>query len=100
MSVTSPVRLMTNNNNSWTAINVWKIKVCVGSLKYHGVTGAEVMSTDLKAGAQKVGSLEGSELTVTVAGGKVTVNDATVTAADVDASNGVIHVIDKVLLPR
>ena len=68
-------------------------------LKYHVVGGAKVMSTDLKAGEQKVGSLEGSELTVTVAGGKVMVNDASVTAADVDASNGVIHVIDKVLLP-
>ena len=43
-------------------------------LKYHVIPGAKVMSTDLKAGEQKVGSLQGSELTVTVAGGKVTVN--------------------------
>ena len=69
-------------------------------LKYHVVGGAKVMSTDLKAGEQKVGSLEGSELTVTVAGGKVMVNDASVRTADVAASNGVIHVIDKVLLPQ
>jgi transforming growth factor-beta-induced protein len=69
-------------------------------LKYHVVAGAKVMSTDLKAGKQMVGSLQGSELTVTVAGGKVTVNDASVQTADVAASNGVIHIIDKVLLPR
>lgn len=69
-------------------------------LKYHVVSGAKVMSKDLEAGEQKVESLEGSELTVTVAGDEVTVNDASVTAADVDASNGVIHVIDKVLLPQ
>ena len=69
-------------------------------LKYHVIAGAKVMSTDLKAGSQEVGSLEGSELTVKVAGGNVTVNDASLTYADVDANNGVIHVIDKVLLPR
>merc|ERR1719199_954768 len=68
-------------------------------LKYHVLAGSKVMSTDLKAGEQKVASLQGSELTVTVAGGKVTVNDAAVVTADVEASNGVIHVIDKVLLP-
>ena len=55
------------------------------------------MSTDLKAGSQEVGSLDGSDLTVKVAGGNV---NASLTCADVDASNGVIHVIDKVLLPR
>uniref|UniRef100_A0A7S3H1Z0 FAS1 domain-containing protein n=1 Tax=Spumella elongata TaxID=89044 RepID=A0A7S3H1Z0_9STRA len=69
-------------------------------LKYHVVGGAKVMSTDLKTGEQMVSTLQGSQLTVTVAAGGVTVNDASVTAANVDASNGVIHVIDKVLLPR
>ena len=46
-------------------------------LKFHVIPGAKVMSTDLKAGEQKVGSLQGFELTVTVADGKVTVNDVT-----------------------
>ena len=64
-------------------------------LKFHVIPGAKAMCTDLKAGEQKVGSLRGSELTVTFADGKITVKDATVTAADVDTSNGVIHIIDE-----
>ena len=68
-------------------------------LKFHVIPGAKAMSMDSKAGEQKVGSLRGSELTVTFADGKITVKDATVTAADVDTSNGVIHIMDEVLLP-
>jgi uncharacterized surface protein with fasciclin (FAS1) repeats len=44
-------------------------------------------------------TVQGETLAVKPANGGVTVNDASVTAADVAASNGVIHVIDKVLLP-
>jgi uncharacterized surface protein with fasciclin (FAS1) repeats len=44
-------------------------------------------------------TLEGSELSVAISDDAVQVDDATVTAADVSASNGVIHVIDTVLLP-
>jgi uncharacterized surface protein with fasciclin (FAS1) repeats len=65
-------------------------------LTYHVVPGS-VVSTSLKSGDVK--SVEGSPLKVTVAGGKVTVGGANVVKADVKASNGVIHVIDKVLLP-
>jgi len=54
------------------------------------------MSTDVKAG--DVPSVEGSNLMLGTEMG-VQVNDATVTQADVEASNGVIHVIDKVLIP-
>ena len=43
--------------------------------------------------------LNGDEATFTVADGAVSIGDATVTLADVPASNGVIHVIDKVLMP-
>ena len=68
-------------------------------LKFHVIPGAKAMCTDLKAGERKVGSLRGSELTVTFADGKITVKDVTVTAADVDTSNGVIRIIDEVLLP-
>ena len=68
-------------------------------LKFHVISGAMAMCTDLKAGGRKVGSMRGSELTVTFADGKITVKDATVTAADVNTSNGVIHIIDEVLLP-
>ena len=65
-------------------------------LTYHVVAG-EVMSTDLKSGKAK--TVEGGEITVMVKDGKVKVNNAQVTQADVKASNGVIHVIDTVLLP-
>lgn len=64
-------------------------------LTYH-VVPAEVMAADVKAG--DVATVEGSNITIATTGG-VTVNDAKVTATDVDASNGVIHVIDKVLVP-
>lgn len=65
-------------------------------LTYHVVSG-EVLSSDIKAGA--VATLEGKDVDVAVNAGKVTVNAATVTQPDVTASNGVIHVIDAVLLP-
>jgi len=64
-------------------------------LTYH-VVPAEVMAADVKPG--KVKTVEGGELTITTTGG-VKVNDAKVTATDIAASNGVIHVIDKVLVP-
>lgn len=64
-------------------------------LTYHVVSG-KVLSSEVKDGA--VASVEGSELTFSTTGG-VMVNDAKVITPDVQASNGVIHVIDKVLLP-
>ncbi|MEG4235470.1 fasciclin domain-containing protein [Microcoleus sp. Pol11C3] len=65
-------------------------------LTYHVVPGA-VLSTSLKSGDVK--SVEGSSLNVAVSAGKVTVSGANVVKADIKASNGVIHVIDKVLMP-
>ena len=65
-------------------------------LTYHVVPGA-VLSTSLKSGDVK--SVEGTSLKVGVNAGKVTVGGANVVKADIKASNGVIHVIDKVLMP-
>ena len=65
-------------------------------LTYHVVSG-KVMAADVKAG--KVRTVQGQELTLGTTGG-VTVDGAKVTAADVVASNGVIHVIDTVVMPR
>jgi uncharacterized surface protein with fasciclin (FAS1) repeats len=65
-------------------------------LTYHVVPG-KVMAKDVKAG--KVKTVEGGELTVATMGG-VTVDGAKVTATDILASNGVIHVIDAVVLPK
>ncbi len=69
--------------------------VLVSILTYHVVPGM-VMSADIMAG--DVATVEGSNVKLDTAYG-VKVNDATVTTADVAASNGVIHVIDAVIVP-
>ena len=65
-------------------------------LTYHVVPG-KVMAADVKAG--KVKTVQGSELTVSTKGG-VKVDKAKVTKTDIAADNGVIHVIDTVLMPK
>ena len=65
-------------------------------LTYHVVPG-KVMAKDVKPG--KVKTVQGSELTVSTAGG-VMVDNAKVTTTDIAADNGVIHVIDSVLMPN
>ncbi|MFM7309492.1 MAG: fasciclin domain-containing protein, partial [Flavobacteriales bacterium] len=66
-------------------------------LLYH-VLGAQVMSMDLTNG-QVATTLQGSDVTVTFSGPDVLINNALVTFADIYATNGVVHVIDAVLLP-
>ncbi len=66
-------------------------------LTYHVVPG-KVMSTDLSDGMTAV-TVQGAELTFTIKDGAVYVNDAMVITADIETANGVIHVIDSVLLP-
>jgi uncharacterized surface protein with fasciclin (FAS1) repeats len=65
-------------------------------LTYHVVPG-KVMAADVKAG--KVKTVQGSELTITTTNG-VMVNNAKVIKTDIVADNGVIHVIDTVLMPK
>ena len=65
-------------------------------LTYHVVPG-NVMAKDVKAG--KVKTVQGSDLTVSTAGG-VKVDGANVVKTDIVADNGVIHVIDSVVLPK
>jgi uncharacterized surface protein with fasciclin (FAS1) repeats len=65
-------------------------------LTYHVVPG-KVMAKDVKAGDVK--TVQGGNLTLATTGG-VTVNNAKVVQADIVASNGVIHVIDTVVLPK
>ena len=69
-----------------------------GILTFHVVSG-KAMSTDLSDG-QEVVTVNGQSLKVSIKDGKVMIGDATVTAADLEGSNGVVHVIDKVLLPK
>ncbi|MDO6605275.1 fasciclin domain-containing protein [Arenibacter palladensis] len=72
-------------------------------LKYHVVAGAAAYSTDLSDG-QMIETAQGESVTVSLTGGVFiqdkTETDAAVAPADITASNGVVHVIDKVLLPQ
>lgn len=68
----------------------------VAVLTYHVVPG-KVMSTDLSDDMTAT-TVEGSDITIDLDNG-VAVNEATVVAADIETSNGVIHVIDAVILP-
>jgi uncharacterized surface protein with fasciclin (FAS1) repeats len=68
-----------------------------GILTYHVVAG-KVMSTDLSDG-MKAATVNGAEITVHLTDGKVFINDAEVVIADVETDNGVIHVINKVIMP-
>ena len=65
-------------------------------LTYHVIAG-KVMSGDLSDGMQAA-TVNGAEVTITTADG-AKVNGANITGADIEASNGVIHVIDAVILP-
>ncbi len=69
----------------------------IAILNYHVVSG-RVMAADVKTMQAK--TVNGKELTIKVADGKVAVDSAKVTKTDVAASNGVIHVIDTVVLPK
>ena len=69
----------------------------IAILTYHVIAG-KVVAADVKTMEAK--TVNGKELAIKVAGGKVTVNGANVIKTDVMASNGVIHVIDTVLLPK
>ena len=69
----------------------------IAVLTYHVVPG-KIMSKDLKNG-QTAATVQGKNITVTLKDGKAMINNATVTAADIEASNGVVHVIDTVILP-
>jgi uncharacterized surface protein with fasciclin (FAS1) repeats len=68
-----------------------------GILTYHVVSGL-VKSTDLTNGMEAA-TVNGGKLTISIDGSTVKVNTATVATADIICSNGVIHVIDEVLMP-
>lgn len=67
-------------------------------LTYHVVSGT-LKAADLKDG-QKLKTVNGAELTVSIKDGKVMIDGANVTAADLTAGNGVVHVLDAVVLPK
>lgn len=68
-------------------------------LTYHVVSGSVMAADVLKMDGQDVPTVAGPTVKIKINGSTVMINDATVTTADIAASNGVIHVIDKVLMP-
>lgn len=66
-------------------------------LKYHVVPGRVYAVDAIKAGRAE--TLQGGELIIDLRNGRVSVDNATLSRTDIDASNGVIHVIDRVILP-
>ena len=70
----------------------------ISILTYHVIPG-KVMSKDIKP-SQMVKTVNGQQVSIKLSYGKVSVEGASVTAADVEAGNGVIHVIDTVILPK
>jgi uncharacterized surface protein with fasciclin (FAS1) repeats len=73
-------------------------KKLAGILTYHVVSG-NVLAADVVK-LTKAKTVQGTEVTIKVDNGKVTVDGANVTATDIKCSNGVIHVIDAVILPK
>lgn len=71
----------------------------VAILTYHVVPG-KVMSADLANKQLKAGTVQGSDLSINALNGGVSVDNAKVIQADIETSNGVIHVIDTVVLPQ
>lgn len=74
-------------------------KLLTSILTYHVVKGAVPASKVVKLNGKSVKTLNGKSVKIAVKSGKVYVNKAQVTKADVKASNGVIHVINQVLIP-
>ena len=70
----------------------------ISVLTYHVVAG-KIMSSDIAGTTALVDSVQGAELDVNATNG-VTVDVATVVTADIETDNGVIHVIDRVVLPQ
>lgn len=70
----------------------------VAILTYHVVPGA-VTSTQV-AGLSEAATVQGSKVSVSASNGAVMIDAARVVQADIEASNGIIHVIDKVILPK
>jgi transforming growth factor-beta-induced protein len=103
LSGTGPFTVFAPTNDAFAAVDADVLAYLLATpaeltkvLTYHVVSG-KVMSTDLTSGS--VNTLNtGQSVTVDLSSG-VMINDANVTTADVEASNGVVHIIDKVLIP-
>lgn len=69
-------------------------------LTYHVLSGEVMAETVVTMDGAKVATVNGASVTIGVKGGVVTVDDAKVVTTDVKADNGVIHIIDSVMIPK
>ena len=69
-------------------------------LTYHVVSGKGAAADVMKMNGKMAKSVEGSDLKVSIMGQNVEINDSNVIKADIGASNGVIHCVDTVLMPK
>ncbi len=107
LSGTGPFTIFAPTNAAFAALPAGTVEnllkpeskeMLTGILTYHVVAG-NVMAADLTDG-QIVKTLNGQDLKVSIKDGKVMINGANVVAADLAGSNGVIHVVDSVLMPK
>ena len=106
LSGTGPFTVFAPTDNAFAALPSGTVETLLADptgtltqiLLYH-VVGAQALSTDLTNG-QTVATLQGQTVTVTINAEGVFINNAQVTVADIVTDNGVIHVIDAVLLPQ
>ncbi|WP_245845090.1 fasciclin domain-containing protein [Noviherbaspirillum humi] len=81
-----------------TRDSLFKDKAKLAQVINHHVIKGKVLVTEVKPG--KVESLDGKPVNLKSDNGKVTVDDANVTQSDINADNGVIHIVDTVVLPK
>lgn len=98
-----PFTLFAPTNEAFASVANWNYihstpEILEGFLEFHIVVDATMLSQDFQLG-QLTKTLEGRKLNVTSLD-PLKVNQATVTQADIVASNGVMHIIDKVMIPR
>ena len=105
LSAKGPFTVFAPTNAAFKALPAATLKALLANpkqlakvLEFHVLKG-KVLAKDITNG-MKAKTLEGSSLTFKIKGGHVYVNGARVTTADVMTSNGVIHVINKVLVPK
>ena len=97
-TVFAPTDEAFNNLPDGALDNLLKDKEALKNVLLYHVVSGNVSSKDVVK-LEKATTLNGSDINIKTTNGKVMINDADVTGADVMASNGIIHVIDKVLLP-
>jgi len=106
LSGVGPFTVFAPTNDAFSKVNKWALQALLlpankaqltQLLQYHVVSGS--VKSDALSDGQQVDTLLGSKVTVSIVGTAVKVGGATVVTADVMANNGVVHVIDSVLVP-